>query len=489
MPSLLHPDTWPVVTLDEERRQLERILHSATFRSAPGLQRFLEHVVTKTIQGLSDEIKEYEIAAEVLGRPSDYDPRLDTTVRVQAHRLREKLEEYYAHEGAGDEVIIALPKGHYVPQFQRREKANGESLGMEGRRLLEATELPGFPPAHQPAHMAEGGSGGKQGRKLLQWLGAAGVSAVLFTSGLLLSPATRNLCIFSSLTNHGLYEPSRQAGVPSEVSRIWDGFWKQSGTPIVAYSNSIFLVTQTGDLLRLRGGGDDSLGAPAAGAQAVELAQNPRLVREAGPVFFDDDHTGTGEVMGVYYLTRLFLKRNLPFTVERSQLVQARDLRSHNMIFLGSTIENPILAGLPLEQNFVFSEPQTPPTVWRNRILNLHPLPGEKPFYEIKRDKQTRVLSVDYGLISFLPGIVPGREIVILGGLTTLGTEAATQFVTSEPAANAILTHLPSGGQSDGEMPRFFQAVLKVRVKNGEVLSIQCVAARTIGARTSRPKA
>src|SRR5579872_6632851 len=107
----------PAVTLDQQREQLDRVLHSEVFKAARGLQRFLEYVGAKTLAGLSDEVKEYAIGTEVFGRPPDYDPRIDTVVRVQALRLREKLREYYEGEGAGDEVLLAIPKGHYVPFF------------------------------------------------------------------------------------------------------------------------------------------------------------------------------------------------------------------------------------------------------------------------------------------------------------------------------------------------------------------------------------
>ncbi|MGH9439185.1 MAG: hypothetical protein ACRD22_15130 [Terriglobia bacterium] len=130
---------------DDARRQVERIVRSAAFRGSPVLQRFLEHVVNKTVQGLSHEIKEYEIAIEVLGKSSDYDPRLDTTVRTQAHRLREKLEEYYSNEGASDGMRIELPKGHYVPQFTRRKEAGEVTNGSRDVSQFAARMTPAPP--------------------------------------------------------------------------------------------------------------------------------------------------------------------------------------------------------------------------------------------------------------------------------------------------------------------------------------------------------
>lgn len=483
MPTLLNSGSQPVMTADEERRQLDKILRSAGFQSSPGLRRFLEHVVSKTIQGLSHEIKEYEIAVEVLGKASDYDPRLDTTVRVQAHRLREKLEEYYAHEGADDDIIIELPKGHYVPQFSRRgavRKLASESGGNDSTETVEAPESQ--PAERRPLRAALPSFKWKPGRSLFIGLMAGAAGALLFIAGLLVSPLIRKGDSPATPTTALSQGAAASRLLPSPLKAIWGGFWQASSTPIVAYSNSIFLVTETSDLLRLKAGDVDGLGAPATGREAVKLAANPRLVQEAGPVFFDDDHTGTGEVMAVYYLTRLFSQTDLPLTVERSQLIKTDDLRNHNVIFLGSIIENPILTGLPLDQNFVFSEPSKPPTLWRNRIVNLHPLPGEKPFYGVERDKQTQVLRTDYSLISFLPGVAPGRKIVILGGLTTIGTQAAAQFVTSAAGAGDLLARLGTAaqGSSAKKFPPFFQAVLKVDIKQDEILSVHCIAAHAV---------
>ena len=54
---------------------------------------------------------------EALGRKADFDPKIDPIVRVQSHRLRLKLREYYDLEGSGDPILIRFPKGHYVPTF------------------------------------------------------------------------------------------------------------------------------------------------------------------------------------------------------------------------------------------------------------------------------------------------------------------------------------------------------------------------------------
>ncbi len=112
--------------------QLEKIVGSEEFSQSQSLKRFLQYVVERALDGEADQLKEYNVAVEVLGRGKDYDPRTDTIVRVQATRLRSKLNEYYRTEGSGDPLRIELPKGSYVPSFQeaRRDTSGSSSPGL-----------------------------------------------------------------------------------------------------------------------------------------------------------------------------------------------------------------------------------------------------------------------------------------------------------------------------------------------------------------------
>lgn len=108
---------------DEVLSQLERVLGSRSLAGSDQLQRLLRWVVEHTLDGQSHLLKEYNLGLEVFRRPPDYDPKVDPIVRVQARRLRARLDEYYALEGAGDPILIGIPKGAYVPDFTRRNPA------------------------------------------------------------------------------------------------------------------------------------------------------------------------------------------------------------------------------------------------------------------------------------------------------------------------------------------------------------------------------
>jgi len=107
-------------TADEIRAELTRITASDVFNNSPQLVSFLSFIVEAALNGKSDRLKGYVIAVEVLRRAASFDPQLDPIVRVEATRLRRALARYYSGPGAGDDVLIEIPLGGYVPAFSRR---------------------------------------------------------------------------------------------------------------------------------------------------------------------------------------------------------------------------------------------------------------------------------------------------------------------------------------------------------------------------------
>ena len=108
------------VQVELMRTQLDRFLSSKSFAEAERAQKFLRFVVELALAGREREIKESVIGVEVLGRSPSYDPRTDPIVRVEAGRLRARLTSYYESEGNGDNLLVELPKGAYVPHFSER---------------------------------------------------------------------------------------------------------------------------------------------------------------------------------------------------------------------------------------------------------------------------------------------------------------------------------------------------------------------------------
>lgn len=102
---------------------LAKILSSPIFVQAQRQQRFLNYIVTETLEGRAEKLKGYTIGIEVFDREPSFDPATDAIVRVEAGRLRTKLREYYDGEGSVDLIRFELPKGHYAIHIEWLEEA------------------------------------------------------------------------------------------------------------------------------------------------------------------------------------------------------------------------------------------------------------------------------------------------------------------------------------------------------------------------------
>ncbi len=157
------------------RAQLERILASEAFASAGRHSRLLRYVVDRTLAGEGDQLKEYVLGTEVFDRQDSYDPRLDSIVRVEARRLRTRLDDYYRAAGASDPLVISIPRGSYAPIFLTRDEA-----------LASGTESP----AEETAVAADRGTPRTSWtRSLAVFAGAIGVIVAVVVSALRFTPA------------------------------------------------------------------------------------------------------------------------------------------------------------------------------------------------------------------------------------------------------------------------------------------------------------
>ena len=142
-------------TGEEVRAQLERLLASEALAGSGRLRRFLSFIVERALAGVGQQFKEYAVGVEVFDRGDDYDPRIDSIVRVEAGRLRARLDEYYREAGSDDAVVIRMPRGGYTPVFEHR-------------------------PAAAVVGSSSNGSGGGQpvwSRRRVRWLAVAGAAA------------------------------------------------------------------------------------------------------------------------------------------------------------------------------------------------------------------------------------------------------------------------------------------------------------------------
>jgi TolB-like protein len=126
----------PVFSPADIHQQVERVLSTDGFKRSERIARFLRFVVTETIAGNAHQLKEYVIALEVFGRDASFDPRTSAVVRVEAGRLRHRLQEYFLGPGRNDPIHIALPLGTYVPSFSAGGKVKEGIAGHDAPLAL-----------------------------------------------------------------------------------------------------------------------------------------------------------------------------------------------------------------------------------------------------------------------------------------------------------------------------------------------------------------
>jgi hypothetical protein len=462
------------LSADQCEEQVRRILQSATFRNAATLQVLLQFLAAKTLAGSTESLKEYTIGVEALGRKADFDPKIDPIVRVQSHRLRLKLREYYELEGAGDPILIQFPKGHYVPTFvpmpvpapmssrssgiDLDTSANSSNDPSSGPATEETIPLAAPPPPHR------------------SWM-ILGAAIVLVAIGALAYWAGgRNA---EKGSNETVTTASRSPATVNErrVEAFWSRFLAGDTSPVIAYPDAVFLLDDSNDLFRFRHGATDNRGAVVDPHVARQFASNPTIVAQAGPLYYENGYTGTGELEGVAMLFGLLGRMGLRPTIKSSRDITPDDLNQHNVILLGSPFQNAAVAQLFTAGDFSFQNPDQHLEQWRAQILDAHPHAGEHSSYRTERDPANQVLKADYSLITISPSVTPGRSIAILGGLDTTGTEGATMFATSSFGVEQLekaLDKLGNGG--NGDFPPF-QALVRVDLAKGyQVLGADLVS-------------
>jgi hypothetical protein len=106
--------------LDTNQVQIQRIVSSKTFKTSEVHRNLLTYLAEKSLSGEAQNLKEYTVGLDVFGKPSSYDPRQESVVRMHVGRLRQKLTEYYRTEGVGEPILVDLPKGAFALTFAPR---------------------------------------------------------------------------------------------------------------------------------------------------------------------------------------------------------------------------------------------------------------------------------------------------------------------------------------------------------------------------------
>ncbi|MGA2186065.1 MAG: helix-turn-helix domain-containing protein [Bryobacteraceae bacterium] len=404
-----------------DREQVDRILHSHALQGSESLRKLLSYLAARAIEHPGEQVKEAQIALDVFGRRDEFDPRIDSTVRVQAARLRSKLLEYYSTEGASDGIIVEIPKGNYMVSFARPKPpaANAQAE-------VKAPAAPG--PESRPDSS--------------RW--RFRVPTVLTAS--LLSGVAAASIVWFAVRPRQVPVPVTQETVAPVLRDFWKVFLNQTEDPWIIFSNAAFVGNPVTGLRYLKPGIDDSQ-------------------------HMFDDYTGTGEVLGIHELDGLFSSFRRVIRVKRGQLLSLDDVKNYDVIFVGSPAENLTLNELTVTKEFEFRRLSSGPRQGDLAVINHHPQPGEQPSYV---PVAGRPLVDDYSIVALVPGITPPHWFLLLAGTTTLGTQAAVEYVCHANTLSALMNRLGPAGASQP-----FEVLLHVKITRGVPVEDEIVAVRT----------
>jgi hypothetical protein len=463
--------------------QVRRVLRSTTFRNATTLQQLLSFLASRSIAGAAENLKEYTIGVEALGRKSDFDPKIDPIVRVQSHRLRVKLKEYYEVEGKHDPILIQIPKGHYLPTFEVILSAQTPT-GSTASEIVSSDHLANGDGAghHQTAspRSLERNRGAAKRWTRMQTILLPAMLAAFAVAGFWLGRSRSTIPSESAFsTVSASLSGDRKPRDSAEL--FWWKFLDNDMSPVIGYPDAVFLLDDSNDLFRFRHGASDNRGAVVDPHLARQFASNSKLVGMAGPLYYENGYTGTGELESVAMLSGLLNRIGAKPIIKASRDITPDDLDRHNVILLGSPFQNVAVAQLLTVGDFSFRNPDERHEQWRAQIIDTHPAAGNKAVYTTERDVSTRMLTTDYSLITITSGVTQGRHIAFLGGLDTKGTQGATMFATSVSGIEQIEKALAATALTNHENPTAFQALVRVKLAKGyQVLGAELVAVRPL---------
>ena len=283
-------------------QQIDNIIKSHSLRGSESLCKLLQYLAKQSLYHPDAPLKEYQIATEVYGRPADFDPQSDSTIRVQAGRLRVKLAEYYAGEGAADPILVKIPKGSYHLTFEARAIEPPQPQTVPPRDALRTVTVDAVP---------------------ARWR----VVFILLLVGFITSLVVLGSLLWNrKLPDAAMAAPTRAAG---PLAAFWRPFTSGVEEPWVIFSNAAFV------------------GRPETGMRYYNSRQDSKSA-----VY--DHYTGVGEVLAIHALDDAFGTLGRRIRVKRGSLFSLDDVKNNNLIFVGSPSENLSLLDIPGTQEFVF---------------------------------------------------------------------------------------------------------------------------------------
>jgi len=400
-----------LLAVDESaRHEIDRILRSEAFRSADSLRRLLVFLAEKSFSGEGADLKEYTIGIDALGKPVTFDPRQDATVRITARRLRQKLADYYQNEGKDDPVVIELPKGRY-------------QLNRQNRPLAEDN----IPPIEAPAPP-------RPALRISAWLAwSLTAAAVLWAAYATVQLRQKQAA------DHAPWTP--------ELAAIWKPFVESPRPLLISISSPLFFDIPGIGIFR-----DEQVNRPedAQNSPALTAIRKTLHPPRIEPFF---SYGTLGGANAGFVLGKTLGPRKSDISLVYGHELSWRQVSQNNVILIGSPrFFNPQLANMPVQ-----TELNLEPGLG---IRNLHPR-GQEPAVFV--DEDTHQSGIAYTLVSHTPGPLGDTDVMGFAGRSGAGIAGGVIWFSESASAKTLLSILR---KPNGEIPRYYQVLLKVRFQD-----------------------
>lgn len=392
----------PRATSAAELNLVERVSATPAFIRSVLLTRFLRYICDRKFSGRADEITEYQIGVQALGRPDSYNPGEDNIVRTYARILRRRLEEYFEGAGRDEPVRIVIPLGHYVPVFEPNVPADAAS----GSESLAAGSFPDLE--------AGAGSAAMWRRRHRIW-----IPAVLLAA----------LCMCTAV-----YWRSQ-----ARARGINDIFWRE----VFNRGSVTYLVPGDSGLAMMQEitGKEVHLSDYIAGNLDEEFHDFNLAAARGGTAYsFDRVSNFTSKAdlsiaVGISGLAQIYGGQ---LRVCYSRYMNMESFRGSNAILVGGPRANPWVELFEPESNFRMYFPMHQDGIHfdERTFINKHPRAGEQATYINQIDDSTHHT---YALLSFLPETNSAGHVLLLQGGGMAGTQAAGDFLFDQRAMEPIL--------------------------------------------------
>jgi hypothetical protein len=489
--------TGPRGHVDDPRWQLvQRIAESRSLGRSALLADFLFYVSDRQIRGRTSEITEQQIGVQVFGRLEGYNSNDDNIVRNYARTLRKRIEEYFATEGRQEPLKLVIPRGGYIPVFSPKEAepsslestrvpvpmetarestlGNPRQVGTDEALLsrVASDQLSAHPPKNIDADPV-GTKAPEVGR-----IGAEKSEHFVSSGKRWYLPWAAFTIMLSALAGyiaaHGM--PGIWSRGTSPYQQPSHLLWRR----LFENNRDTFVVPADGGLVMMQSftrhhvllpdyvsGSYRSRAEIAQGVvgllKSTNSEDNAQLARKV-EVLAARRYTSVVDLDLTTHLSQI--KEVVP---ERLMIRYARDLRiddlrTGNVILIGSSDANPWVDLFQQQLNFQFARGLD--FGGSETIVNHHPLPGEQETYaSVPNDLMHRT----YGVIAYLPNLEGSGHVLIVEGVNMAGTQAAGSFLLSPDQMQPMLR--------------------RVLDKNGEVQPFEILLeTSSVGANASRPQ-